>query len=516
MAQPVSPSAAPTRERIAAIDVGSNSVRLLVAEYDPASGISVIDELKDHPRLAAGLASTGCLDEAAMDRAVQALARMREVCQRRGVRRISAVATAAVREAENGPWFVRRVRQELDIPLRIIDTDTEAALSYRSVAHHFPLAGERALVADIGGGSLELIGAVDGLVELTLSLPLGAVRMTELYLPGERAAHKEIADLRSSVRRRLKRGFSSREWAGSTIIGSGGTFTSLGRMVQTRRGLSPSDPVHGVSITTAEVEQLLEWLTSRTIEQRRQVPGLNPERADIILAGLAVTAELLDKVRARSLTVSAFGLREGLLLEMAGAEETLVPDPLRLFREFAERCQSDRRHVEHVRHLALQLHDQLSKELGSTPPERALLEAASLLHDVGQLVSYRKHHKHSYQLIMHADRLPLSPRDRVIVALASRYHRKSGPKKKHEEFGEMDTPDQAIVRRISSLLRVADGLDRGHTAVVESLQSELTDDRLTIKVGPRLANADLSLELWGATRKSDVLAKLLGRDVEVV
>jgi exopolyphosphatase/guanosine-5'-triphosphate,3'-diphosphate pyrophosphatase len=166
------------RERIAAIDVGSNSVRLLVAEYDPASGLSIVDELKDQPRLAAGLARTGCLNDAAMDRAIQALSRMREVCQRRGVRRIAAVATAAVREAENGPWFVRRVRQELDIPLRIIDPETEAALSYRSVAHHFPLAGERTLVADIGGGSLELIGAVDGLVELTLSLPLGAVWLT--------------------------------------------------------------------------------------------------------------------------------------------------------------------------------------------------------------------------------------------------------------------------------------------------------------------------------------------------
>jgi exopolyphosphatase/guanosine-5'-triphosphate,3'-diphosphate pyrophosphatase len=515
MAQPVSPSAAPTRERIAAIDVGSNSVRLLVAEYDPASGLQVIDELKDHPRLAAGLASTGCLDEAAMDRAIQALARMREVCQRRGVRRISAVATAAVREAENGPWFVRRVRQELDIPLRIIDTDTEAALSYRSVAHHFPLAGERALVADIGGGSLELIGAVDGLVELTLSLPLGAVRLTELYLPGERAAHKEMADLRSSVRRRLKRGFSSREWAGCTIIGSGGTFTSLGRMVQTRRGLSPSDPVHGVSITTAEVEQLLEWLTSRTIEQRRQVPGLNPERADIILAGLAVTAELLDKVRARSLTVSAFGLREGLLLEMAGAEEALVPDPLRLFREFAERCQCDRRHVEHVRHLALQLHDQLAKELGSTPAERALLEAASLLHDVGQLVSYRKHHKHSYQLIMHAERLGLSARDRALVALISRYHRRTGPRRKHPEFAALSSEDQGVVRRVSALLRIADGLDRGHTAAVESLSTELSPKELVIRIAPRLAGADLGLECWGASRKADVLAKLLRRDVVI-
>ena len=509
------PTPAPARERIAAIDVGSNSVRLLVAEYDPASGLTVIDELKDQPRLAAGLASTGCLQDAAMDRAIQTLARMREVCQRRGVRRLSAVATAAVREAENGPWFVRRVRQELDIPLRIIDPETEAALSYRSVAHHFHLAGERALIADIGGGSLELIGAVDGLVELTLSLPLGAVRLTELHLPGERATHKEVAELRAQVRRQLKRAVSGREWAGATVIGSGGTFTSLGRMVQTRRGLSPSDPVHGVSITTAEVEQLLDWLASRSPEQRRQVPGLNPERADIILAGLAVTAVLLDWVRARSLTVSAFGLREGLLLEMAGAEEPPVRDPLRLFREFAERCQSDRRHVEQVRHLALQLFDQLGRELDCAPGDRALLEAAGLLHDVGQLVSYRKHHKHSFQLIMHAERLGLSARDRLLVALLSRYHRRTIPRRKHPEFAALSPADQLVVRRLSALLRVADGLDRGHTAPVDTVATRLTPDALTITVVPRQAGADLGLECWGGSRKADLLAKLLGRDVVI-
>ena len=506
---------APTRERIAAIDVGSNSVRLLVAEYDSASGLSVIDELKDHPRLAAGLAATGCLQEPAMDRALQALARMREVCQRRGVRRIAAVATAAVREAENGPWFVRRVRQELDIPLRIIDPETEAALSYRSVAHHFHLAGERALIADIGGGSLELIGAVDGLVELTLSLPLGAVRLTEMHLPGERATHKEVGELRTQVRRQLKRAVSGKEWAGATVIGSGGTFTSLGRMVQTRRGLSPGDPVHGVSINTAEVEQLLDWLASRTPEQRRQVPGLNPERADIILAGLAVTAELLERVRARSLTVSAFGLREGLLLEMAGAEEPVVPDPLRLFREFAERCQSDRRHVEQVRHLALLLFDQLGRELGCAPGERTLLEAAGLLHDVGQLVSYRKHHKHSFQLIMHAERLGLSARDRLLVALISRYHRRTPPRRKHPEFAALPPADQQIVRRLSALLRVADGLDRGHTAPVDSLTTRLAQDALTIALVPRVPGTDLGLECWGGLRKADLLGKLLSRDVEI-
>ncbi len=503
------------RERIAAIDVGSNSVRLLVAEYDPASGLRIVDELKDQPRLAAGLARTGCLNDAAMDRAIQTLGRMREVCQRRGVRRIAAVATAAVREAENGPWFVRRVRQELDIPLRIIDTETEASLSYRSVAHHFQLSGERTLVADIGGGSLELIGAVDGLVELTLSLPLGAVRLTELYLTGQRSVQRELAALRKQVRKQLRRGISSREWAAASVIGSGGTFTTLARVSRTRRGLPPGESIHGVTVDTAEVERLLDWLASRTPEQRRQVPGLNPERADIILAGLAVTAELLDFVRTRSITVSAFGLREGLLLEMAGAEEPVARDPLRLFREFAERCQSDRRHVEQVRCLALQLFEQLGQALGCGPEEQLLLEAAGILHDVGQLVSYPKHHKHSYSLITHAERLGLAPRERELVALISRYHRKAGPRRKHPEFAVLPLSDQAIVRRLSAILRVADGLDRGHSAAVESVTNRLDDRALKVSVTPRDPKADLELECWGGSRKADVLGKLLQRDVVI-
>ncbi|MGH7527375.1 MAG: HD domain-containing protein, partial [Gemmatimonadales bacterium] len=217
--------------------------------------------------------------------------------------------------------------------------------------------------------------------------------------------------------------------------------------------------------------------------------------------------------RARSITVSAFGLREGLLLEMAGAEEPIAPDPLRLFREFAERCQSDRRHVEQVRHIALVLFDELGAELGCEPEERGLLEAAGLLHDVGQLVSYRKHHKHSYQLIMHAERLGLPARDRALVALISRYHRQTGPRRKHPEFAALPPADQALVRRLSALLRVADGLDRGHTAAVETVSTELTPDAVVIRIAPRLVGADLGLECWGASRKANVLAKALKRDV---
>jgi exopolyphosphatase/guanosine-5'-triphosphate,3'-diphosphate pyrophosphatase len=502
------------RERLAAVDVGSNSLRLLVAEYGPDSGLQVIDEVKEQPRLAAGVARTRRLEPESMERALAGLKRMRDVCERRGVSRVAAVATAAVREAINGKEFVRRVKEEVGFDLRIIDAETEAELSYRSVAHHFPLEGGRSVIADIGGGSLELIGAVDGLLEQSLSLPFGAVRLTELHLTGAGDARKAIRKLREHVRRQFRRKLPLRDWAAPVLIGSGGSFTNLGRMAAARRGLSAADPVHGASVATAEVEHLLEWLAAMSPERRMEVPGLNPQRADIILAGMAVTAELLERIEAREVKISAFGLREGLLLEMIGADAVpAAVEPLRLIREFAERCHSDRRHVEHVRLLALSLFDQLVERLEAGPEERALLEAAALLHDVGQLVSYRKHHKHSYQLIMHAERLPLSPRDRQLIALISRYHRRKGPRKKNAEFAKLDPSEQAIVRRLSGILRVADGLDRGHTAIVESVNVELCPTLVTIKAAPRYAGSDLALECWGASAKADVLAKTLGREV---
>ncbi len=515
MTAPVPNGAAPG-ERLAAIDVGSNSIRLVIAEYAPGAGLTIIDEVKEQPRLAARLAASGRLDDESVERAYQTLRRMREVCQRRGVTRINAVATSAVREAGNGEAFIQLIREELDIPLRIIDGETEAALSFRSVMHHFQLEGGRTIVADIGGGSLELVGAVSGLVEYSRSLPFGAVRTTETLLPGKRPALKEVVELRRYIRRQLRKAFPGREWTGARVIGSGGTFTNLGRMVAARRGLDPAQPVHGLAIKAAEIEALLEWLARMKPEHRLRVPGLNPQRADIIVAGIAVAASILDWVEAPDVLVSAYGLREGLLLEAVGERPaTVAADPLRLIREFVERCHGDRRHVEHVRELALQLFEPLQEVTGAAAEERFLLEAAALLHDVGQMVSYRKHHKHSYQLILHADRLNLPPRERQLVALISRYHRRRGPRRKHQPFGGLSAGDQAIVRRLSGLLRVADGLDRGHTGAVEHLQVLLNPGSLTITAAPARIGADIALECWSAAQKSDVLEKAAGRPVQI-
>ncbi len=502
------------RERLAAIDVGSNSIRLVVAEYDPESGFEIIDEVKDQPRLGTRVDSTGMLERAAMTRAFAALKRMKEVCDRRGVTRIAAVATSAMREARNGETFAKRVRRQLGIPLEIIDGNREAQLSWRSVAHHFRLENARTLVADIGGGSLELIGAVDGLVEVTASLPLGAVRLTEEFLTGPKNTRGDVAALRKHIRKTLRKAMPWRDWINAVVIGSGGSFTNLARIAGARAGHAPDEAIHGTKVSAAEVESMLEWLASKSPEQRASVPGLNPQRADIIVAGVAVAAEVLAVLDARELTASAFGLREGLLLEMLGTTELARPsDPLQLMREFVDRCRGDRRHVEQVRVLAVALHEQLAAALGGGAEDAWLLEAAALLHDVGQLVSYRNHHKHSYQLIMHADRLGLDSRDRALVALISRYHRKRGPTKKHEEFSRLNSDDQETVRRVSGLLRVADGLDRGHTAAVDRVTVTLEHGKCVIRASPRLKNADVSLEVWGAQKKSDVLERMLGCEV---
>jgi len=294
-------------ERLAAIDVGSNTVLLTVADFERDTGLTVVEEAEDQPRLGAGIAG-GSLSEPAMARALLSLTRMRDTCRRLGVQRTSAVATAAVREAGNGPDFVERVRA-LDLPLRIISSDIEAALSYRSAAYRFP-ADEPTLVADIGGGSLELISASGGRAPRSESLPLGAVRLTELGASGPQ--------LRAHIRSVLGRAMVP-EWRHSRIIGSGGTFATLAAMVLADRG-SSTRHIHGTTIRAEEVARLLDTLSALTPEQRRQIPGLKPQRADIIVAGLAVVTELLAVVEAGGVTVSGFGLRDGLLLELAGLE----------------------------------------------------------------------------------------------------------------------------------------------------------------------------------------------------
>ena len=510
--------AATAVRRIAAIDIGSNSVRQIVADVTAEGGITVIDEMKAAPRLGADLERTGLLGTQSMERAAEAIGRMATLARQLGAQRIDAVATSAVRDAGNATQFIARVRQEAGIQVRVIDGADEARLSYLSALAHFDLGVGRTVVMDIGGGSLELALAADGVLDDLISLPFGALRMTERFLDG-RPTRKGLSKLRRDVKDGLRDVLPRRDWRGAKLIGSGGTFTNLAGIHLSRRGMDAARNVHATAVPRTEVEHILDLLAEMPPEDRRALPGLNPERADIIVAGLAVAAEVLARLEARDVHVSRYGIREGLLLEAARVVP-VIADPgearARSVREFAERCHFEVPHSEQVQRLALRLFDSIGARLGCEPSERETLADAALLHDVGYHISYDRHHKHSYHLIVHAELLGTTPDEQIVVANIARYHRGGAPKKKHRNFSSLDAPLRDRIERLSAILRVADGLDRGHIGAVRDVKVRWMKRALRITPVPARGANSLRLELWGAHRKSGLLAKLAGVPVEMV
>jgi exopolyphosphatase/guanosine-5'-triphosphate,3'-diphosphate pyrophosphatase len=503
--------------RLAAIDIGSNSVRQIVADVSPAGEIRVVDEMKASPRLGARRGRDGALDAHAVQRAVETLARMTMLARQIGAERIEAVATSAVRDAPNGRLFVQRVKREAGVEVRVLDGAEEARLSWRSAMAHFDLASGRSAVLDIGGGSLEIALSAGGVLEHLLSLPLGALRLTEEYLPVG-SGRPEVKALRKHIRKSLKQHIRARDWRGAQVIGAGGTLTNLASMVLARQG-TPVTSVHETRVSRADVEHLLFNMQSMTLAERMAVPGLNPDRADIIVAGLAVLAEVLARVDAQEMVVSNYGIREGLLLETAHVTPTAAQHGearSRSVRQLAERCHYEAPHAHQVRELALQLFDTIGSRIGCTPEDRHTLADAALLHDIGYHISYERHHKHAYYLIMNAELLGMTPDEQAVVANVARYHRGAEPKRKHGNLEPLAEEMRERISRLAAVLRVADGFDRGHVAAVEKVLVRIAGDVIRLRPYPRKAGDELRLERWGASRKSGLLEKVSGLRVEVV
>jgi len=268
-----------------------------------------------------------------------------------------------------------------------------------------------------------------------------------------------------------------------------------------------------------ELEHIVDMLQSMSVSERQTVPGLNAARSDIIVGGLAVAAEVAARVEAKELVVSAYGIREGILLESAHVAP-LAADPgearERSVLQLAERTHYEAPHSQHVQKLALQLFDSIGQRLGCVPEERQLLSDAALLHDIGYHISYDKHNKHSYHLIEHAELLGMTPTDQIIVANIARYHRGAEPKKKHANYGGLEKPLRKTIARLSAILRVADGFDRGHANAVAEIKVRWLERALRLTAVPRRNNLNLRLDLWGAARKSNLLSELAGVPVEIV
>lgn len=503
--------------RIAAIDIGSNSIRQIIADVSPEGEIRVVDEMKAAPRLGEGVSETGRLSDVGMRSALDALVRMALLNRQMGAVRTEAVATSAVRDASNRDEFLDAVREATGLHVRVLDGEQEALLSYRSALAHFGLSTGRAVVMDIGGGSLELALSADGLLDALMSFPLGAIRLTEQFV-ADTPSRSDLSEMRRFARREIRARVSRSDWHGAQLIGSGGTFTNLAAMMLARQGMGRSPGVHGTVVTRAELEHLLDMLQGMTPAERQTVPGLSPARADIIVAGLAAAAEVMARLQARELVVSAFGIREGLLLEAAHVTPVVADRGearARSVMQLAERSRYEAAHASQVQRIALVIFDAVATKLELGPADRNVLADAALLHDIGYHINFDRHHKHSYHLIVHAELLGMTPVERVLVANVARYHRGSHPSREHRNYAPLDKGLRRRIKRLAAILRVADGLDRGHACAVDDVDAALSGDVLHITVTPAPEAADLRLELWGASRKSELLNEVLGAPIEI-
>lgn len=495
--------------RLAAIDVGTNSIRLVVAEALRDRDYRILTEEKDTARLGKDLATTGRLNPAAVERSLEALRRMRQIAAGYQVHELRVIGTCALREAVDGPDFCQRVKREMDLSIDVIPAEQEAHLAFSSVARAFNLDGKNVAVADIGGGSTEIILASGRVIEDVYTTPLGAVRMTDMYSGGQDNDNWEnmVAGIDRELRRHVKRLMF---WP-HLLIGSGGTFTALADMIMAAKGQAGL-PLRGYEITHAEVGHLLDRLRKLPPKARRGLPGLSPDRADIILAGVAIVDGLMRRFKVNRLQVHDRGVRDGLLLSML--DQSFGPrgdDPLdqdAVLERFAINCGVELKHARQVAKLAGQIFAQVAGEAGLNGADGALLRAAALLQDVGYLIDYEKHHKHSYHLILHSRLAGFQPHQLELIANVARYHRGKEPKKKHDNFQRLGGKDQQRVRKLAAILRLAGGFDRSNTQQVREVVVSLTAQETTLRA---VANEPPEVDLWAARRRAEPFEKELGR-----
>lgn len=503
-------------QRLAAMDIGTNSIRCIVVEADQKAGYKVLDDEKSTVRLGEQLTRTGAISLQASARALDAVGRFRKLIAGLKVDAVEAIATSAMRRASNGQELLDALSIQLGHEIRVISGQEEAGLAMASAQRHFDMEYKRYAVFDIGGGSLEITTALGNHIEECYSLDLGAVVMTEQFLKHDPARNGDLEKLQRHVRASLKKQVNRTGVQLQTLIGSGGTVSALGYMAMSARGSSYSS-IHGFDVLRSEVVHLLAMLTRKDLKERRLVPGLNADRADIIVAGVAVVEELMCYFGANQLLVNERGIREGLIIR-AMEKHGLLPaaPPPRTWREsaldFIRSCHVEEPHAVHVSKLALTMFDVLAVPFHLKKSDRKLLEAAAILHDVGYFIAYSSHHKHSYHLIRHAELFGFSPRERELIAQIARYHRKSVPKRKHETFQALTPEDRLRVEHLGGILRLADGLDRRRSSIVQSIACEFRGTEFRIVPA---GEEDMSVELFGGMAKKDLFEKAFGMEVVI-
>jgi exopolyphosphatase/guanosine-5'-triphosphate,3'-diphosphate pyrophosphatase len=506
--------------RLAAIDIGSNRLHMVVAQADRDGGLTTLWSMKEMIGLGRMSFPSRRLSKEAMDRALACLARFKQAAVQREAEQIIVVATAAVREAENGGDFIERAKTELNLNARIVSAREEARLIYVAVRHDVSLKRAPHLIIDIGGGSAEFIVASDRHVYLLESRKLGAARMTAAFVRSDPLSDANRSALLQHYDQELSRLCKRiEELKPIKVLATSGTMENIANMCEGPRSSSAKRAESSPQvIERPRFNEVLQKLLKSNSDDRANIPGLDGDRKDQIIAGALLVDEIFKRLKLRRIHICESALREGILLDYLDRhlpELTIrreVPDPRRRsVLDLARRCQWHKSHSTHVSSLMLKLFDELKNLHGLGAPERELFEYASLLHDIGWHIASTGHHKHSSYLILNGDLKNFTEEEIGIIACIARYHRKSGPKAKHPTYCDLSARGKRIVNVGASLLRLADGLDRSHSSVVQNLRCKLnTEKDIECHIS---AKSDAQLEVWGATRKSQLFEKVFKRQI---
>jgi exopolyphosphatase / guanosine-5'-triphosphate,3'-diphosphate pyrophosphatase len=503
--------------KLAAIDIGTNSIHLVVVEFDGRT-FQVIDREKSMVKLGLGMFGEMRLTERAFKEGVEVLGRYTKLAESRGVEEILAVATSATREAENGTEFLNAIFQATGVMPKVISGSEEARLIFLAVKHSIDLNGERGLVIDIGGGSVEVAVGTSHEVLLAQSMRLGVQRLLHRQGGAQPLSSRDLYELSGYVQGAAAEVMSEAKRFGATrFIGTSGTIRTLGEGAHLMGGGAPFRSLNAQSVKRKDLRELVKRLCEADTAKRAKMPGIGEARADTIHLGGVLLNELLEMARAEELTLCDTSLREGVIwdyLEHRG----IVPIPHRVTSDPRRRSvyelmrkygRDDPREL-HIADLSLSLFDQTAELHGMGPAERELLEYAALLHGVGRHIDFEDRERHSRYIIRNSSLRGFTDDEIELLGLVALYHRGAKPKRRDTKLCDLREADRRAVVVLSAILRLAVALDRGHSQLVRRLHVELRKKSLRISIdGP----GDLLLELWAGRDKVEPLAKALGRDV---
>lgn len=499
-------------KKIGIIDIGSNSVRLVLVEIKENHFFHILEEVKESVRLGQGINKDGNLIKSKMEHGIQTLKEFKYLCDVYEVEEIIAVATEAVRRAGNQQEFIKRVKEETGIDVKVLTGEKEAHYGYLGTLYSMDL--QDSLIMDIGGCSTELILVHNQKKIKSISLPFGAINLSQQFTIQDKMSAEQEEKLKKFINQFLEQVPWLKEIQYKTLIGVGGTFRNLGKIDRKRKNY-PLDLTHNYDMKSQDIFEIYNVVKQKNLAQRKKIKGLSSDRADIIVGASAVISSVVEYCNIKEVKISGYGIRDGLLYDYLKTKGAVTENVLDFsIRNILKIHNLQEVHSHHVFELTKMLYDGLKEEFHLDKDIEKILKVASMLHKSGLKIRYYDYHKHSFYMILHSRINGISQKEILMAAYTAYYHRKTSAKIDFEHYKKMlSSEDQETIKKLGVLLRIATALDMSMNGIIESVQCVKTEDAIILKT---ISKFDASLEINTALKAQEAFKKIYMKNLMIV